>query len=173
MTVRWRIMPGLLSVVFAGLFALGLHNARADPIVRRMTVRLPHWPAGAAPVRVVLLSDIHLGSAAMDVDRLSRIVAQVNALHPDLVLIAGDFVAGHNRACGAAAAVALAAPLRALRAPLGVVAVRGNHDNWGSNAVVAAALGRAGVAVLRNAATMRGPLAIGGVADATRVATCR
>ena len=167
MTRRWRV-PALLLLLLAGLAALGLHNARADPVVRRLTVRLPRWPAGARPVRVVLLSDIHLGSAAMDVGRMTRIVGEVNALHPDLVVIAGDFVDGHDRARGAAAAAALATPLRGLRAPLGVLAVRGNHDNWGSDAVVAAALARAGVAVLRNTAVVRGPLAIGGVADATR-----
>ena len=168
MTMHGRKLLIALLAIVAGLYALGLHNARADPVVRRMTIKLPRWPAGAAPVTVALLSDIHFGSATMDADRLARIVGQVDRLRPDLVLIAGDFVAGHDRGKGAAAAAALAVPLRRLHAPLGVLAVRGNHDNWGRDAAVAAALGRAGVTVLHNEAVKRGPLAIGGLADQTR-----
>ena len=54
--------------------------------------RLPGWPAGAAPVRAVLIADLHVAGPDMPPARLARIVAQVNALRPDLVLIAGDFI---------------------------------------------------------------------------------
>ena len=40
----------------------------------------------------VLISDIHVAGPDMPPARLARIVAQVNALRPDIVLIAGDFV---------------------------------------------------------------------------------
>jgi predicted MPP superfamily phosphohydrolase len=53
-----------------------------------------------------------------------------------------------------------------LNAPLGVVAVLGNHDHWTSPKGVRAALLRAGITVLGNEATRRGPLAILGVDDA-------
>ena len=162
-----RMAAAVLMAI--GLIVLaGWREARGDPVVRRMTVELPRWPSGAAPVTVALISDIHFGNATMDADRLTRIVARLDDLHPDLVLIAGDFVAGHDRAEGAAAAATLAAQLRRLHAPLGVLAVRGNHDNWGRDAAVVAALGRAGVTVLHNEAVKRGPLAIGGLADQTR-----
>ncbi|MCU6454873.1 metallophosphoesterase [Sphingomonas sp. A2-49] len=151
------------AIAIAALLAFGYREAVADPLVRTARVALPDWPFGAAPVTVALLSDIHIGNAAMDETRLARIVAQVNARHPDLVLLAGDFVAGHERR-DARAAPGLRA-LKGLRAPLGVVAVPGNHDHWTDVAAVDAALTAAHVTVLRNAAIARGPLAIGGVDD--------
>lgn len=159
---RLLLTAALLAVA---LLAWMHHEARADPIVRRATVALPGWPAGQKPIRVLLLSDIHMGSAAMDVPRLTRIVAQVNALDPDLVLMAGDFVYGHDPVAGNRYAAALVRPLSALRAPLGAVAVPGNHDYWAGQVSVPRALWQANVPILVNSATARGPLAIGGVAD--------
>lgn len=124
------------------------------------------WPAGSPPLRIALLSDIHIGGAAMDARRLDRIVDQVNARSPDLVLIAGDFIYGHSPEDGRAASAGLTAPLKRLKAPLGVVAVLGNHDHWTDPDAVQEALEAAGVAVLRNAATTRGPVAIIGIDDA-------
>src|ERR1700748_166098 len=126
-----RLLSRLLLIVAAtgaALFTWMHHEARADPIVRRATIRLSDWPAGQKPVTVLLLSDIHIGSAAMDAARLTRIVAQANALQPDLVMMAGDFVFGHDSVAGARYAAELVKPLSALRAPLGVIAIPGNHD---------------------------------------------
>ena len=164
-------MPRIVRIVAAlGLLLLGIagwwyRNARADPLVRERTASLPEWPRGARPMRLALLSDIHIGNATMDVGRLVRIVAQVNREHPDVVLLAGDYVAGHDPAVARAGARAMIAPLAGLRAPLGVVAVLGNHDQ-SEPALIAAALRRAGVTVLDNAAVVRGPLVIGGAGDA-------
>lgn len=163
-----RRLATIGAMAAAMLILWGLLNARADPVVRRATLALMNWPARARPVRVALLSDVHFGSVAMGPGRLRRIVAQINMLRPDLIVIAGDFVAGHDKASGTRAIADAAPILRGLRAPLGVVAVRGNHDNWGTRAQVHAALTRAGVTVLENWAVVRGPLAIGGLADITR-----
>ena len=156
----------VLGTMFAIAWMWGLHNARADPIVRQTRINLPDWPRGAAPIRAVLISDIHIGNGAMDGARLSRIVAQINALKPDIVLIAGDFVYGHDPVAARGYAEALITPLSGLRAPLGVVATFGNHDEWTSPAQIDAALARAHVTVLHNQATTRGPLAIAGIGDA-------
>jgi len=151
-----------VTLVVAGWW---YRNALADPIQRRATITLADWPAGARPVTVAAISDIHIGNATMDGDRLTRIVGQINAARPDLVMIAGDYVAGHDVAVARAGARALVAPLSRLRAPLGVVAVLGNHDQSVPSAI-RAGLRRAGIVVLDNDAVARGPLAIGGVGDA-------
>lgn len=153
-------------MLIAGLFGWGLINARAEPEVRTATIGLPDWPAGAPPIRVALVSDIHLGNAAMDRRRLDRIVAQINALHPDLTLLAGDFVVGHSPSGAEARAAGLAAPLAKLRARYGVAAVLGNHDHWTGPGGVRTALSRAGVMVLENQALRAGPIAVAGVGDA-------
>lgn len=161
------ILRGLLVLFVAvtGVALYGYREARADPVVRRARVALPEWPVGAAPVTVALMSDIHIGNAVMDGDRLSRIVARVNALHPDVVLIAGDFIDGHDPGGAARMAPGLVAPLRALQARHGVVAVLGNHDHWTGAAAVRTALKQAGVAVLENQAVARGPIAVVGIGD--------
>lgn len=158
------LAPLALLSGIAGLL-WGFSNACADPAVRRASFALPNWPAGAPPVQVALLSDIHVGTLAMDADRLTRIVGQVNALKPDIVLIAGDFIFGHDPAGAAKLGEAMVLPLSKLRAPFGVVAVPGNHDHWTGIATVREQLRRAGVTVIENQAIQRGPLAIGGVDD--------
>ena len=124
--LRFMLTIALLAVALAGYAFL---EARRDPVVRRATIALPLWPAGSPPLRVVLLSDLHAGNLSTGVDRLTRIIAQVNSLRPDLVLIAGDFLPGHNPISGARARLTLR-PLAGLHARLGVVAAPGNHDHW-------------------------------------------
>lgn len=158
------------TVVVAGLAILasalwGYRNARADPIVRRAVVELPGWPANARPVTVVLLSDIHIGSATMDAGRLGRIVDLANGLHPDLVLIAGDFISGHDGRGASRFAPRLVMPLSRLHPRFGTIAVLGNHDWWTGAGEVRAALRSAGIAILENQAVRRGPLTIGGIGD--------
>lgn len=161
--LAWAVVA-LLGLV-ALVVLLGYREAWRDPIVRRLDVAVRGWPAGAAPIRLALLSDIHLGGGSMDDARLRRIVAQVNAAHPDLVLLAGDMVVGHDATGADARAAGLTAPLGHLRAPMGVIAVLGNHDHWTAPAAIRAALTKAGIAVLTNAATRRGPIALLGVDD--------
>lgn len=160
-----RLALSSLALLIAALAvaAWSYRLALSDPVVRRATVALPGWPAGAQPVRVALASDIHLGNGVTDVARLARIVDRVNGLRPDLVLLAGDFIAG-DRPEDAAAAPDLA-ELGRLDAPLGVVAVPGNHEHWTDARRVRRVLEEAGVTVLANTAVRRGPLAVGGLDD--------
>jgi uncharacterized protein len=158
----------LLVLMLLGLAALagGYATATADPALRRTTISLPDWPAGARPVRVLLVSDIHVAGPDMPPSRLARLVGQMNALSPDLVLIAGDLVSDRKfstRRYGLREAVA---PLASLKAPLGRIAVLGNHDHWRDADEARAALAAIGVKVLDNDAVAAGPLAVGGLDDA-------
>lgn len=162
---RLFLALALVVLAIAGAFALGYYNARADPVVRGARIGLPDWPAGAAPIRIALMSDIHMESASMNEGRLSRIVDQVNALHPDMVVLAGDFVEGRGVGEADRAIPLLERPLSRLRSRLGTVAVLGNHDHWTDPAPLAAMLRRIGVLVLVNDAKGVGPLALGGLDD--------
>lgn len=156
----------LLLALLGGAFLVGLREAVSRPVRREARLALAGWPRDAPPLRVALLSDIHLGNRAMTPERLGRIVEEVDAARPDVVLIAGDFLAGRRSDGAEEKAPALTAPLSRLKAPLGVVAVLGNHDYWTAPDAVRAALERAGVTVLANRAVQRGPLALLGVDDA-------
>jgi uncharacterized protein len=163
-----RIRRFLLLSVALVLALLGwcYWTAIADPIVREAEVALPGWPAGAPPVRALLMSDLHVAGPDMPPERLARIVEQVNALRPDIVLIAGDFLSEKELSTRLYSADEAAAPLAGLRARLGVFAVLGNHDHWIDPDGARRALARVHVRLLDNAAAPAGPLAVGGLDDA-------
>lgn len=164
--LRWLaiVLAGLL--ILALLFALyGYRTALADPIVRETRVEVADWPRGTPPVRILLMSDIHVAGPDMPPSRLEAIVAHANGLAPDAVLIAGDFISEKTVATQTYSFDEIAAPLAGLRARLGVFAVLGNHDHWVDAGAARAALGRANVRVLNNEAARAGPLAIGGLDD--------
>src|SRR3569623_3825447 len=165
--MRKRLLIVILCLILfdAGVYLYARMEARADPVVRAATLSLPGWPAGAKPVRAVLISDVHIGSAAMDAARLDRIVGQIDALKPDIVFIAGDKINGADADSAAVIGEKMVAPLSHLKAPLGVVAILGKHDNWTGAAAVKDELRRAGITVLENQAIVRGPLALGGLGD--------
>ena len=161
--------PRLLFAT-AALWLLGLHMvllAASLPVVRHLRVHARAWPVGLAPMRLVLLSDLHVATPGDSPAHLAHVVAQVNALAPDLVLIAGDFLSTGELLAAAAPLQSSTAPLAGVRARLGTIAVLGNHDYGAGRAPrVTAALRHEGVTLLDNDAVRRGPLAIVGVSDA-------
>ena len=66
----------------------------------------------------------------MGAARIRRICEAVNALDPDVVLLLGDFNAGHFFVTRAVDAQQIGEALSVLRAPLGCYSVLGNHDWW-------------------------------------------
>lgn len=156
----------LLAAVAIGILALGYHTATRDPVVRRLNVHMRDWPAGAPPMRVVLLSDLHVAGPDTPPARLARIVAQVNALRPDLVLIAGDIEQERTISTRVYDAAEAAAPLAGLKARYGTVAVLGNHDySIAGKTDLPPRLVANGLTVLRNTAVRRGALTIAGADD--------
>lgn len=137
-------------------------EATSDPVVRTVRIELPELQG---PVRLVLMSDIHVAGPDMPPHRLARIVERVNRLQPDLVLIAGDFVSDKRSRSRTYSVTDAVAPLRKLKARLGVIAVLGNHDHWRDAQAMRWQLRRAGLRVLDNDAVRTGPLTIGGVDD--------
>jgi uncharacterized protein len=155
----------ILVLAGAALVAWAYWTAVADPAVRRTSIAVAGWPPGAPPLRLVLLSDIHVGGPDMPPERVRRIVGQVNRLAPDVVLIAGDFVTDKRLATQHYSHDEAVAPLAALRPRLATVAVLGNHDHWRDAAAARRALARAGIRVLDNRALQVGPVAVGGLDD--------
>ncbi|WP_273461526.1 metallophosphoesterase [Sandarakinorhabdus limnophila] len=103
----------------------GWLGAIRDPAVVRYRVEL----AGLQrPLRMVHLSDLHGSNWDMPQVRLNRIMDQLNALHPDLVVVTGDFHASKIWDPPMRMDDAVQ-PLTRLKAPLGVWSVPGNHDD--------------------------------------------
>lgn len=119
----------------------------------------PNWPQDTAPLRVVFLSDLHVDAAHMQAPRIQRIVAAVNMLAPDIVLLGGDYIGGptflsrakRSTAANARDDIALRA-LVGLHARYGVFAAIGNHDCWWDCPHMSALLELDGTIVLSNSA---------------------
>lgn len=80
------------------------------------------------PLQIALITDTHASSLGTTPYSLSRVVAKTNALNADLILHGGDFIARSRPGWRAASTHEAVEPFAALRAPLGVFAVLGNHD---------------------------------------------
>jgi uncharacterized protein len=158
------------SAAVAGLAAAALawralwHEPRSGH-VRELELSLPRWPPALDGLRVALISDLHAGAPHVGEERIERVVAAVNARRPDLVLLLGDYIDPEVRFGSAVAPGAVAERLAALRAPLGVVAVLGNHDWHNDGPGVRAALREVGICVLENDAIRAGDLWLAGVED--------
>ncbi|MCR6033671.1 metallophosphoesterase [Nocardioides sp. zg-579] len=134
------------------------------PGVTAYDVASPDLPAGWDGARVVLVTDLHVGVVHGEA-WTRRVVDLVNVQDPDLVVLAGDLVDGRERYTGPDLD-----PLADLDAPLGVVAVSGNHEiETGDARAYLDRLERLGVTVLRNeqVTLTRGgdPLVVAGVHD--------
>lgn len=162
---RWLRWLSLLAFIGAALLAKGYWNSTRDPVIRTATVRVADWPTGQPPLKILLLSDIHVAGPDMPPARLARLVASFNRLRPDLVLIAGDLVSEKRTATHIYTAAEVVAPLGQIRAPLGVVVTPGNHDHWFKPDALRGALEKLGLLVLQNEAVKLGPLIVGGVDD--------
>jgi hypothetical protein len=119
--------------------------------IERITLTLPRLPRACDGFTLVQLSDLHFGPVVRP-DYIHAAIDAALSLQPDLIALTGDFVS--SLANGEAVEVEKA--LRRLNAPAGVFASLGNHDWWTKAEVVAEAVTRSGVTLLRNASTRLG-----------------
>ncbi|MDX1390175.1 MAG: metallophosphoesterase, partial [Acidobacteriota bacterium] len=104
-------------------------------------------PSAFNGIRVLLVSDIHVGPFVRP-DAIERVFRRLLTTEPDLIVVAGDVVTSHVREFPP-----FAGSFRLLEAPLGTVAVLGNHDHYTREPDrVAAMLEETGIRVLHNTA---------------------
>lgn len=135
-----------VSVLIGGglLGVAGVFSARLPAGVRTVPVSLARWPAALSGYTVVQISDIHVGETVAK-GFVERVVRQVNALDPDMIVITGDLVDGSVNDLAP-----LVAPLASLRARDGVWFVTGNHEYYSGVQAWVEHLSRLGIRVLRN-----------------------
>jgi predicted MPP superfamily phosphohydrolase len=111
-------------VVFAAasvLLAAGYFGSQSL-VVREVDVSIPSLPAEFDGLRIVQLSDTHIGPH-IPARFLERVVRTVRTLEPDLIAVTGDLI--DDRAEDVAV---YAKALGSLSAPDGVFMIPGNHD---------------------------------------------
>lgn len=117
----------------AGLLSVGGYAFGIEPgfILTRTTYHMtpPAWPADLH-LRIGVISDVHACEPWMPASRVRAICNKVNALHPDIIVLLGDYTGGHMMVTGPVMPEAWGEAMSVLRAPYGVYGVLGNHDLW-------------------------------------------
>ena len=153
----WAVMRGgdtggVLIVVLSGVILYALLNAFRLRI-RRVRINAPGLEA---PMRAVLLSDVHIGSRSARF--LARVVAKTNTCRPDVVFITGDLIDLREMP------KSIYGPLSRLEAP--AFFVIGNHERYIGADEVCERLRNLGLTVLRNEVAHWNGLQLIGIDDA-------
>ena len=136
MLTRRRFISGLAGVAAAG-GAFASYAFGIEPLwrlnVTRYRLQPAGWPLGMK-LRIAAIADLHACEPYMPVGRIDEIVAATNGLGADIIVLLGDFMAGHRFTTAQVPSADWARALAGLRAPLGVHAILGNHDWWDDRA---------------------------------------
>lgn len=149
LTRREFLIGGLGSSLVVPI-AQGYTGAAADlPAITEITIPFESLPQDFAGYRIAFFGDTHLGQY-LSTEYLRAVVAQVNALKPDLIILGGDYI-WREKSLFAKTIVSLthseyhnlngqalvdkilndtASIFANLRAPDGIFGVIGNHDHW-------------------------------------------
>lgn len=119
-----RMVAGTGTLLALTLGAWALWSAHHGPQICRVDVLLPKLPIGFEGTTIAQLSDLHVGEP-MNATQLESIVAQTNALKPDVVVITGDLVDGSPDALQKTLQ-----PLTKLQSRFGIYFVTGNHEYY-------------------------------------------
>ena len=152
--------PAFLAilVLIAAAAAWGFVEGRGLR-TERITIETDLLPAGAGPVRIAQISDVHLGLMEGK-KRINQILGILQDEDPDILLSTGDLLDGnvpHTNHLGLLFA--------SYRPPLGKFAVTGNHEFYAGLSGSLRFMEEAGFLVLRGTSAQVGPLRVAGVDD--------
>lgn len=146
------VMIGL-ATIWGAVEAQYLH-------VRTVTMKSSRLPAGSPPIRIVQVSDIHLGLIERE-GRVRQILRIIERLEPDMVVSTGDVVDGTAHHMDRVVRL-----WAGCRPPLGKYAILGNHEFYAGLERSLGLLSEAGFQVLRGSAAAPDPrLLVAGVDD--------
>ena len=153
------------TVILAILFIVVLWSLTEPYLIQvdNITVADKGIPKSFNGKRIVYISDMHCGWT-FSTDRVESLVNRVNILKPDIIILGGDYIWGRSGNIGECTQ-----PYANLKAPLGLYAVLGNHDNWADRLKTIESLKSAQAVVLDNDARWiesgGSRIHIGGVGD--------
>jgi predicted MPP superfamily phosphohydrolase len=145
-------LTGAAAVGAAALLAWAGWIEPRRLVVRDVELAPPGWPRHLDGMRAGVLSDVHAGVPHMPLEKVARAVDALNVRAPDVHLLLGDFLDASQPWRRRIAPELVAEELARLRAPLGSVAVVGNHDWRNSGDRIWRALEAEGVTVLEDRA---------------------
>ncbi|MDY9921357.1 MAG: metallophosphoesterase [Synergistota bacterium] len=151
----------VLSVsFFLSLLLLGMGIKQANTVQTTLIkVPTPKLPQGCERLRIVQLTDLHLGPF-VGLPLLAQILRKVRDVDPDIVVVTGDLADG--RLTGRKREIGM---LRRIRPRYGMYAVPGNHDYYDDIDEAVFFMESGGMKVLRTEAVEAGGIIIAGADD--------
>jgi uncharacterized protein len=143
---RWRIpYRRFLLVVLSGCVVLTAWGLREASDIRLKAVRLQssRLPPGSGPVKILQLSDLHLGLHVREA-KLFRVLNIIRKARPDILVVTGDLLDS-----AAPHVQKLVSQLSYIQPPGGKFAVIGNHELYAGLPESIRLLEEAGFVVLR------------------------
>jgi predicted MPP superfamily phosphohydrolase len=142
MITRRRFLKFLATLGLSGvaLASFAMFETMFQPRITRYSLRPKGWPRDLE-VTIAVLADLHACEPWMSAERIASIVQTTNGLGADMIVLLGDYAAGHRYVTGPVPSSEWAAALGGLKAPLGVHAILGNHDWWDDKKVQLAGQG--------------------------------
>jgi uncharacterized protein len=139
-----------IFLMVSSILIYGTWNA-LNPTIHRYDLTIDKKAGELENLHIVMVSDIHLGTIHQK-SALSGLVERVNALNPDLILLAGDVL---DENVEVFIEQKMADTFRLLKTKYGVYAALGNHEYIGGHADEAIKyMGEGGVKVLRDEAIL-------------------
>ena len=112
-----------LGAVTLGLYLYGVGWGKYAFRVENIRVPLQNLPAAFKGLRIVQISDAHLGSFVGQPDAVLKALRTINDLKPDMIVFTGDLVNGSSSEAEDWIEV-----FADLQAPMGKYSIMGNHD---------------------------------------------
>ena len=147
---RFRVAVYAIILLLALLAFWGFFIEPNRLIVREESIQIDNWPRELDGLKIAVISDIHAGGSFINDRKLHTIVDRTNALHPELIVILGDYMSSNGWTSHRVEPEVVGAALKNFNAPLGTYSVLGNHDWWYNGAKVRAGLEQNGIKVLEN-----------------------
>jgi predicted MPP superfamily phosphohydrolase len=172
-------MDALMTLGGVGATTAGAWGFLVEPrMVKERYLRLEsvRWPGYCRDLRIAVLGDFQVGAPWFKVKQLDKVVAKVNAMEPDLVVLLGDYVIEGVLFGRFVQPTDIARSLSKLKARHGVFSVLGNHDWWHDGEEIWRELEEAGIRVLENESVPidlpEGRIWIAGLADESTREPC-
>lgn len=132
--------------LMAGIFfsVIALVQGHRPPVIQNYNVHLPDLPSELDGLKIIAISDTHLGSI-LGKRWMNSLIDRIREENPDLILLLGDILEGHGNDPEEMIPV-----LQRLSAPLGVWAVTGNHEFYGAQEITREIMDGSGLKLLRD-----------------------
>jgi uncharacterized protein len=165
-SIGYLLMAGGLDIAQAGIFTLVLttlsaffayiNNYRRQNVKR---ILLNQFQLFSNDTSIVQITDIHLNGLKSK-KWVKRLVSQVNALNPDIIVFTGDLIDIDPKFLGEQIS-----ELKKLKAKLGKLAISGNHDFYQSYSSFKSVINDIGFTLLDNDYIELGGLSFIGLPD--------